>query len=180
MKQILILVLFVLICLSVGAVGSLYTAEAIPGWYVALTKPSLNPPAWLFGPVWTALYILMGISIFLVWKNKWKVRNKFLVPKKKAWNKWSGKLWTGDWQKQNLIAIFVIQLVLNALWSYIFFGRHQIGLAFFELVALWFAILYTIINFYRVSKVSAALLIPYIFWVTFAAYLNYSVWILNR
>lgn len=179
MKQTIALILFVLLCLAVGAVGSLFTAEAITIWYSTLIKPPLNPPNWIFGPVWTILYVLMGISLFLVWKNGWKVRNPLLAYKRKAWNRWSERFWVGNLQKQNIIAVFSVQLVLNALWSYLFFGLHHPGLAFFEILALWFAIIYTIINFYRVSKLAAWLLVPYILWTTFAIYLNYSIWIQN-
>ncbi len=179
MKQIIILIFFVLLCLSAGVVGGLFTADAISTWYPTLVKPSLNPPNWIFGPVWTTLYVLMGISLFLVWRNGWKVASPILISRKNAWNKWSERLWTGDLQKQNVIAIFALQLILNALWSFLFFGLQNPGLAFFEILMLWFAILYTIINFYRFSRPAAWLLIPYLFWVTFAAYLNYSIWTLN-
>ena len=109
----------------------------------------------------------------------WKVGNDFLSTSKKAWNPWSARFWNGDLQKQNIIAIFAVQLVLNVLWSFIFFGLHQPGLAFFELIALWFSILYLIINFYRVSKAAAWLLVPYILWVTFAGYLDWAMWMMN-
>lgn len=175
MKQTSILILSILICLAAGAFGSLFTVHAIPTWYAGLVKPALNPPNWVFGPVWTLLYILMGISLYLVWRNDWRVRNSLFVSHRQAWNQWSQRFWTGDLQKQNIIAIFVIQLILNAAWSYIFFGLHQVGWALFELLALWCAVVYTIINFYRVSKTSAWLLLPYILWITFAIYLNYSI-----
>jgi len=135
-----------------GAVGAIFTTSAISNWYVNLIKPELNPPNWIFAPVWTTLYALMGISLYLVWKNNWK---------------------------KNALIIFGVQLFLNALWSFIFFGLKLPGVAFFEILALWLAILYTIINFYRISKASAYLLLPYIFWVSFAAYLNYFIWIFN-
>src|SRR3990167_4708830 len=98
---------------------------------------------------------------------------------KRAWNRYSERLWTGSWQKANVIALFAIQLFLNAFWSVLFFGLKVPGFAFFELLALWFAILYTIINFYRISKPAAYLLIPYLLWVSFAGYLNYAVWMMN-
>ena len=180
MKQITILLLFILLCLAAGAVGSIFTAEAIPTWYQSIIKPAFNPPSWIFGPVWTILYVLMGVSLYLVWKNDWKVLNPVLVPSKKVWNRWSESFWVGAWQKQNVIAIFAIQYVLNILWSYVFFGLRMPGLAFFEILALWVSIIYLIINFYRISKPAAWILIPYIFWVSFAVYLNYSIWALNR
>ena|SRR3989338_5179134 len=179
MKQIKILIVSVVLCLAAGGIGGLFTASAILNWYADLTKPSFNPPNSVFAPVWTALYILIGVSLALVWNANWRVNNKLLTSGKKPWNKWSERFWMGDLQKQNIIAIFAVQLVLNVLWSYIFFGKHSIGLALADILALWFAILYTIINFYRVSKPAAFILVPYILWVTFAAYLNYAIWMLN-
>lgn len=180
LNTVLKLVVSILICELAGMIGSIFTVKAIPNWYAGLEKSALNPPGYIFGPVWTTLYLLMGISLFLVWNNNWKVVRK-LSPKrwKKAWNQYSQELWTGRWQKQNTIAIFSVQLFLNALWSIIFFGLKSPGFAFFWLIALWCAIVYTIINFYRISKPSAYLLIPYLLWVTFAGYLNLTVWMLN-
>ena len=180
MKQTFALIFFILLCLATGAVGGLFTADAISTWYPSIVKPVFNPPNSVFGPVWTILYILMGVSLFLVWRNNWKVKNSLLVPKRGAWNKWSERFWVGDWQKQNVVLIFALQLALNVLWSYLFFSLHNPGLAFFEILALWFSIVYLIVNFYRVSKPAAWLLAPYIVWVSFAIYLNYSIWILNR
>jgi len=165
--------------LIAGWIGSLVTMSAIGSWYATLAKPALNPPSWIFGPVWTLLYLLMGIALFIVWKKGWKVQNQMFVGRDKGWNPLTRRFWSGDWQKQNIIAIFAVQLGLNVLWSYIFFGLHQPGLAFFELLALWVSILYTIINFYRVSKTATWLLLPYIFWVTFAGYLNWAIWVGN-
>lgn len=162
-----------------GIIGSLATISNINGWYAGLKKPALNPPDWVFGPVWTMLYFLMGVALYLVWKNDWKVRNHIFERTGRAWNVYSEWLWTGSWQKVNVIAIFSIQLFLNALWSFLFFRLHAPGLAFVDLLALWAAILYTIINFYRISKAAAYLLIPYILWVSFAGYLNYSIWQLS-
>ncbi len=175
------LIISIVICQLAGILGSFFTVPAIPTWYAGIAKSPLNPPSWVFGPVWTTLFLLMGISLFLVWKENWKIHDS-LVTKKwgKAWNPYSQRLWTGSWQKGNVIAIFAVQLFLNALWSIVFFGLRDPMLAFFELIALWFAILYTIINFYRISKPAAYLLIPYILWVSFAGFLNYSVWMLNR
>jgi len=117
--------------------------------------------------------------LFLVWKNKWETTNRILESKQKWWNKWSERLWTGDLQKANVIAIFAVQYVLNILWSFVFFGLHLPGLAFFVILALWLAIFWTIIAFYRISKPAAYLLLPYIIWVGFAGYLNYLIWISN-
>ncbi len=173
------LLLSLLVCLSAGVAGSVFTVSAIAGWYAGLVKPSLSPPNWVFGPVWTTLYILMGVSLYLVWKRDWKIENEILSPKKKAWNRWSERFWVGDLQKQNVIAIFTVQLLLNAIWSFVFFGLHQPGWAFFVLVALWCSIVYVIVNFYRISKTSAWLLLPYLAWVSFAGYLNLAIWLLN-
>lgn len=161
-----------------GYIGSIYTLTEIKNWYAGLEKPFFNPPNWIFGPVWTLLYILMGISFYIVWEKGFLISNK-LITTKKAWNKYSERFWAGDWQKINIILIFFLQLALNIVWSIIFFRFHNLGLAFFELLMLWFSILYTIINFYRVSKKASLLLIPYILWVSFAGILNLSIWIIN-
>jgi len=165
--------------LAAGWIGSLVTMPAIGSWYSTLTKPALNPPSWIFGPVWTLLYLLMGVALFIVWKKNWQVKNGLLADRDRAWNPWSRQFWSGDWQKGNIIAIFYIQLFLNVIWSFIFFGLHQPGLAFFELLALWVSVVYAIVNFYRVSKAAAWLLLPYILWVTFAGYLNWAIWMGN-
>ena len=178
-KDIFKLVISIVISESAGVIGSFFTIPAISDWYVGLVKPALNPPAWVFGPVWIALYFLIGVSLFLVWKNDWKTINPILENKRKAWNVLSERLWTGNLQKANVIAIFIVQYILNILWSFIFFGLHLPCLAFFEILALWFAIVFTIFNFYRISKLSAYLLLPYIFWVSFAGYLNFSIWQIN-
>ena len=163
-----------------GVIGAVFTTPAISsGWYAELAKPALASPNWVFGLVWTTLYFLIGISLFLVWKNKWETTNRILESKQKGWNKWSERLWTGDLQKANVIAIFAVQYVLNILWSFVFFGLHLPGLAFFVILALWLAIFWTIIAFYRISKPAAYLLLPYIIWVGFAGYLNYLIWISN-
>jgi tryptophan-rich sensory protein len=144
----------VAVCELVGIAGSFFTIFSIPTWYSTLTKPVLNPPAWIFGPVWIALYFLMGISLWLVWKSN-------SIDKKRA-------MW-----------LFVIQLALNAIWSPIFFGAHSIGNALAIIVLLWAAIVLTILIFTKISKPAAWLLVPYILWVSFACYLNYAIWALN-
>lgn len=138
-----------------GGLGSYFTIGSVRDWYPMLVKPVLNPPAWIFGPVWTTLFLLMGYALYVVWKNG------------------SGK------SKCLAYSAFGIQMVLNTLWSIIFFGLHSPAGAFFELIALWLAILATIITFAKVSKTAAWLLLPYILWVSFAGYLNYSIWQLN-
>jgi len=174
------LVIAILISGLAGVTGSLFTAPSISsGWYADLGKPEFAPPNWVFGPVWTTLYFLIGISLFLVWKNNWETTNRILESKQKEWNEWSKRLWTGDLQKANAVAIFAVQYILNILWSFVFFGLRLPDLAFFVILALWFAVIFTIINFYRISKPAAYLLLPYIVWVSFAGYLNYSIWQLN-
>ncbi len=139
-----------------GIVGSVFTIPAIPNWYAALDKPFLNPPSWIFGPVWTILYFLMGISVFLIWRKGLK-RKEVKVA----------------------ICIFILQLILNIVWSVFFFGFHDLGMAFIEIVVLWLAIFGTMSVFYKISMLATYLLIPYILWVTFAGYLNYAIWALN-
>ena len=137
---------------AAGIIGSLFTASAIPGWYASLIKPQLAPPNWVFGPVWTTLYALMGIAAFLVWKRGLERR-----------------------EVKTALAIFVGQLALNTLWSIIFFGLKNPGAAFIEIILLWLAILATIIAFAKISKPAAWLLVPYLLWVSFAGYLNYAI-----
>jgi len=178
MKNILKLAISLLVCMGAGGIGSIFTTPEINNWYAGLNKPSFTPPGAVIGAVWTVLYVLMGISFYLVWKNNWEV--KTLPPQnRKTWNRFSDKLLWGDWRKVNIIVIFAIQLFLNILWSFIFFTRHLPGLAFFELLMLWVAVSYTLFNFARVSKLAAYLLIPYILWVSFAGFLNFALWQLN-
>lgn len=153
----------VVVCLLAGTIGSLFTAPAIPGWYASLIKPEIAPPDWLFAPVWTGLFILMGISAWLVWQ---KLDARRVDRKRK--NEIKFALW-----------IFAAQLALNILWSVIFFGLQNPGVAFVEIIILWLLILATILKFQKISRLAAWLLAPYIIWVTFAAYLNYFLWMLN-
>ncbi len=180
MKQISKFTISLLVCLGAGAVGSLFTTANIPIWYASLNKPTFSPPNAVFAPVWTTIYILLATALFLVWRNNWQIRNPIWKKAQKPWNGWSQQFWAGSWQKQNIIALFAVQLILNILWSYFFFGLHDPGLAFFELIALWCSIVYLIINFFRVSKPAAWLLAPYLLWVTFAGCLNFSIWMLNK
>lgn len=151
------IILAITVCEFAGIIGSFFTAPSIQsGWYEALAKPAFTPPSWVFGPVWIMLYALMGIAAFLVWEKGWKRKDVKIA-----------------------IGIFFAQLVLNTLWSIIFFGLQNIGLALLEIVILSLAILLTIIVFAKISRPAAWLLVPYILWVSFAAYLNYSIGILN-
>lgn len=157
MINILKLIGCIVLCQLAGLIGSIFTFEAIPTWYAALIKPPFNPPNWVFGPVWTVLYTLMGISLFLVWKKGDKGFNI-----------------------KNAVIIFIIQLLLNAVWSAIFFGAKSVLSAFILISLLWIAILLTMIQFNKVSKPAAYLLLPYLLWVSFASYLNLSIYILNN
>jgi tryptophan-rich sensory protein len=148
-----------------GVIGSIFTVSAIPTWYAGLVKPALNPPSWLFGPIWIMLYALMGIAAFLVWNKDWN---------RKAWNV------KDDVNIRQALYVFLFQLVLNAAWSIIFFGFHSSLWAFVVIVALWFIIFWTMVLFYKISEPAMYLLLPYILWVSFAIYLNYSILILNR
>ena len=150
------LITSIAICQLAGAIGAFFTYESIPTCYAALQKPSFNPPNWIFGPVWTTLYTLMGISAFIIWDKGLNNKNV-----------------------RYAIYIFGIQLALNSIWPIIFFGLHLPLLAFFEIIILWVFILLSIIYFYKISKVASLLLIPYIMWVSFASILNLSISILN-
>ncbi|MFA5129363.1 MAG: TspO/MBR family protein [Patescibacteria group bacterium] len=150
------LIIAVLACEFVGIAGSVVTSPAIPTWYASLPKSALNPPGWVFGPVWTILFAVMGVSVFLIWR--------------KGLNRKEVKV---------ALVIFAIQLALNALWSILFFGLHNPFLALCEIVILWISILFTMVAFYPISRVAAWLLLPYILWVSFASYLNFAVWQLS-
>lgn len=139
-----------------GIIGAMFTVSAIQNWYDGLVKPPLNPPAWVFGPVWTALYALMGVSAFLIWRKGREHK-----------------------EVKTALIVFCVQLFLNAIWSIIFFGFHSPLFALIDIVLLWFAIVFMVIAFYRISRTAAYLLAPYILWVSFAMYLNYAIWMLN-
>lgn len=141
---------------AAGGLGAFLMGDSVSAWYRVLEKPFFNPPSFIFGPVWTALYFLMGIAAYLVWK-----RAKENIEARKAMN------------------IYWIHLALNASWTPIFFGLHNIGLAFLNIVVLWALILILIIKFWKISKTASYLLMPYILWVSFATYLNYAIWTLN-
>jgi len=149
------LLVSIILPLSLGAIAGMFTSQSVPEWYATLNKPSFNPPNWVFGPVWTILYILMGISLFLVWKQDIsKDRNR-------------------------AIFVFLIQLLLNFGWSFIFFYFHQIGLALVEIILLWLNIVIMLVLFYRIKPMAAYINIPYLLWVTFATLLNASFYFLN-
>jgi len=150
------LVISIIVCQCAGLIGSIFTMPAITTWYATLQKPPFNPPNWLFAPAWATLYLLMGISAFIIWRRG-----------------------LGNPQVKRALFLFVIQLVLNALWSVAFFGLESPLYGVIVIAALWVAILFTILKFFKVSSVAAVLMLPYILWVTFAAVLNVSIWVLN-
>lgn len=139
-----------------AAIGSYFTMPAVATWYQDITKPWFSPPNWLFGPVWTALFFLMGLALFFVWTNVKKDRERNVA-----------------------VALFMMQLILNAFWSVFFFGLGNFLAAFVEIIILWVFIALTIIAFKRVSKRAAWLLLPYLLWVSFATILNFSIYLLN-
>lgn len=151
------LILSIGICLGVGILGTLFTVAAIPTWYTQLNKPIFSPPNYVFGPVWTILYILMGISFYLIWTNNAKEK-----------------------EVKSALFLFLVHLFFNASWSIVFFGGHQIFLAFLNILILWILIVALIIKFFKINKTAAVLLVPYLAWVSFATILNYNLWILNR
>lgn len=141
--------------LVLGIIAGLFTAEAVPEWYETLNRPPFNPPNWLFGPVWTALYILLGISLFLIWKQSAS-------------------------KKRNLaIFVFLLQQALNFGWSFCFFYFNMIGLALIEIILLWISIIIMLALFYKIKPMAAYINIPYLIWVTFATILNASYYLLN-
>jgi translocator protein len=146
---------FLLICFTAAGIGSFATAPAITNWYAGINKPSWNPPNWLFGPVWTVLYAMMATAAWLVWRR------------------------LGLQAAATPLFFFAMQLMLNTLWSVFFFGLHNPGLAFAEIILLWLSIAATIYYFWRVRPLAGVLLIPYLAWVSFAAFLNFTIWRLN-
>jgi benzodiazapine receptor len=150
------LLLFIAICLAVGGFGAIFTSSSVNSWYPTLRKPSWNPPSWLFGPVWTALYLLMAIAAWLVWR-------------KRGFDAATGAL-----------GLFAFQLALNAVWSPLFFGMKSTLAGLLDIVPLWAAILATIVSFWKISPAAGALLLPYWLWVSFATALNFTLWRMNR
>ena len=146
----------VLVCQFAGILGSVFTLSSIDNWYSLLEKPIFNPPSWVFFPVWTLLYTLMGISLYIVWEKG-----------------------VHDREVKIGLIFFGMQLILNTLWSFLFFGLRSPYYGLVEIVFLWLAIILTIVQFNKVSKMASLLLVPYILWVSFAALLNYYLWSMN-
>jgi tryptophan-rich sensory protein len=154
-RDVVALVVCLAACFGAAAIGSLFTGPAVGAWYQQIRKPAFSPPDWLFGPVWTTLYAIMSVAVWLVWRK-------------------------GDTAARSAaLALFGLQLVLNAAWSPIFFGLRSFGGAFADIVALWLAIVATLVAFLRVSVPAGVLLVPYLGWVSFAAVLNFAIWRLN-
>ena len=150
------LLVSLLLPIGLGSIAGIFTSKEIAGWFASLNKPSFNPPSYLFGPVWTALYILMGVSMFLIWNT----------PKTEL--------------RQKALAIFGIQLFFNFWWSILFFSFHTLFLSVINILVMWFLIIYMISLFKKIKPVAAYLQIPYLLWVTFATVLNISIFYLNK
>jgi len=158
MNKYIKILIFVLTCVGIGYLSGLVTQSSVTTWFPTLVKPSFNPPSWLFAPVWSLLYIMMGIAAGLVWSRI-------------------------DFEKEAVrkaLLFFTIQLALNALWSLLFFGLKNPLLALIEIVLLWLMIYETYVKFGKIDKIAGYLFIPYLFWVSFATVLNGSIWWLNR
>ena len=151
------LIVSVVSVLLVGFFSSFFGMSAIENWYQTLSKPIFSPPNWIFGPVWTVLYILIGVSFYFVWTSG-----------------------VNRDAKKRAYLVFAVQIFLNFFWTVLFFGNQMIFGALVDISLLWIAILLNIFAFYRISKISGILLIPYFLWVSFAALLNYSLWVLNK
>ncbi|MFH0819237.1 MAG: TspO/MBR family protein [Patescibacteria group bacterium] len=155
MKKALQLILAIAVCQMAGGVGSLFTYPQIASWYQGIEKSSLNPPNWIFGPVWFSLFTIMGVCLWLIWQNR---KNKFF---------------------KIALTFFVVQLVLNSLWSVLFFGYHLVLVALIEMIIFWIMILLSGIYCYKINKIAGWLFVPYLIWVSFATYLTYAVLVLN-
>ena len=151
------LIISIIVPVAIGASSSFFTAAGVNDWYLTIQKPSFNPPNWIFAPVWTALYILMGVGLYFIWQKP-----------------------EGTPYRSAAITIFIIQLTLNFFWSFLFFKAQQPGYALAEIAVLWISILLMIIYFAKVKPIAGYLQIPYLCWVSFATILNYSIWQLNR
>lgn len=155
-SKIFIFIICIAIPLGIGFLGSTFTMGSVKTWYTTINKPSFNPPNWLFAPVWTTLYILMGIASFRVWQKR----------KTNEWFHWA-------------VIIYILQLAFNLMWSYIFFELHQLGVALIEIGFLLLLIIINAFIFYRFDKIAGWLFLPYFLWVSFATYLTYSIFMLN-
>jgi tryptophan-rich sensory protein len=157
-SQVVGLIVALLLPFLVVGISNAVTSSSLSDWYPNLIKPAWNPPSWLFGPVWTVLYLMMGVSSWLVWREG--PRHPAGVKQALVW--------------------YAVQLGLNALWSIFFFGMRQIGIALVDIIVLWITLLITIIKFWRIRPIAGWLMVPYLLWVTFATSLNSTIWWLNR
>ena len=155
-SQIFKLIVSLTLPLGLGAIAGMFTSKAVPVWYATLNRPSFNPPGWVFGPVWTTLYLIMGISLFLIWKQ------------------------SASKERNVAIFAFLFQQILNFAWSFIFFYFNMIGLALIEIILLWISIVIMLVLFYKIKPMAAYINIPYLIWVTFATILNAGYYLLNR
>jgi translocator protein len=155
MRSTLIFLAFLLASFAAAAIGGFTTGSGVRDWYPPLNKPTWTPPSWLFGPVWTLLYLCIAVAGFLAWRKAG----------------FAGAKWT--------MLLFALQLILNAAWSWIFFGLRQPGWAFVEITLLWLSILATMLALFRITPIAGVLFVPYLLWVTFAAGLNFAIWRLN-
>lgn len=140
-----------------GIVGSFFTANSVKSWYLTINKPSWNPPSFVFGPVWISLYTLMGVASYLIWQKRGVNQNV-----------------------KAALVVYGVHLVLNALWSILFFGLRNPGIAFLEIIGLLFFIVLTMVMFYKIRPITLWLLLPYLTWVSFASFLNFTIWRLNK
>ncbi len=152
-NQWLVLAGFILVCLVTGGLGGWATAQSVTDWYPTLVKPSWNPPNWIFGPVWTALYLMMAVAAWLVWRSDGNIRGAMIL--------------------------FFSQLALNFAWSFLFFGARSPWLGLMDIAMLWLALVITVIAFFQKSAAAGLLMLPYLAWVSFAAILNLAIWRLN-
>lgn len=150
------LIISIVLPLALGAIAGMFTSQSVPEWYETLNRPTFNPPNWIFGPVWSTLYVIMGISLFLIWKQEVSKERNFAI------------------------LIFLIQLLLNFGWSFIFFYFNMIGFALIEIILLWFSIIIMLLLFYKIKPIASYINIPYLLWVTFATVLNASYYFLNK
>jgi translocator protein len=156
MKKLLILLICVIFTLGIGALGGIATASGVNDWYTTIQKPSFNPPNYIFGPVWSVLYLLMGVSFYMIIQSpKSKIRTLAEI-------------------------IFFVQIFLNFAWSFLFFKFQLLGLSFLEIILIWSSVLMMIIVFRKINKIAAYLQIPYFLWLSFASVLNAAIWVLNR
>ncbi|MCL4354729.1 tryptophan-rich sensory protein [Patescibacteria group bacterium] len=156
-KNILRLIISIAICQSACLIGALFTVSSIENWFNLLNQPSFRPPNWLFGPVWTTLYTLIGISLYWIWTAG-----------------------TEKKEVKDALKLFAIHLALNASWSIVFFGMHNIFLSLVNIIALWILIVMVMFKFYKINRKASLILLPYLAWVSFATILNYNIFLLNK